>query len=60
MITMFSKNSWKWSAVAIILFVVVGITGLTSSKGTVSTANLNEANTDNRVQQQQGDSRPMR
>ncbi|GAB6151293.1 hypothetical protein JCM17380_00430 [Desulfosporosinus burensis] len=59
MITMFSKNSWKWSAVAIILFVVVGITGLTSSKGTVSTANLNEANTDNRVQQQQGDSRPI-
>lgn len=31
MITMFNRNSRKWSAAAIVLFVLVGITGLTSS-----------------------------
>jgi len=31
MVTMFKKNSWKWSIIAIVIIVAVGIAGLTNS-----------------------------
>jgi beta-lactamase regulating signal transducer with metallopeptidase domain len=33
MITMFKKNSWKWSIIALAIMIVIGFTGLTGAKG---------------------------
>lgn len=44
MIAMFKKNTWKWSAIAVVLLIGISIIGLTGAKGTANVNNKDGTN----------------